>query len=147
MAAGAIAQMDAYLRALTFEIPYKKDVLGYFDFGGIGPVKPFAGTVAPGPGPGGGTQPGPPAPIQPIDFSNFGGVNPADNELKDLLLRYFSEKETNSGSTVLADSSSPIPVQEDTLDEILNTFKESGTTHTQLKGIKSALQELASAME
>ena len=145
--AGGLAQMDAYLRALTFEIPAKKDALGYFDFGGIGPVKPFAGTVSPGPLPGGGTQPGPPAPIQPIDFSGFGGVSPADNELKELLLRYFSEKETNSGSTVLADSSSPIPVQEDTLDEILNTFKESGTTHTQLKGIKSALQELASAME
>ena len=145
---GALSQVDAYLRSIAFEIPAKKDVFFGFDFPGIGPIKPFSGTV-PGPLPGGGTQPGPPAPATTpaIDFSNFGGVSPADNELKELLLRYFSEKETNSGSTVLADSSSPIPVQEDTLDEILNTFKESGTTHTQLKGIKTALQELASAME
>lgn len=123
MVAGALSSVDSYLRTLTFEIPGKKDVLGYLDFGGIGPVKPFAGggvvpntTNIPS-GEGGGSV----LPFTPPETLNN------DDELKQLLIQYFEQQQSKVEANGQTGSGAVMPDTislQDLLDELEKQSEE-----------------------
>jgi len=146
MVGGAIAVIDSYLRTLTFEIPGKKDVLttwlGNADFKGIGPVTPFAGGgVVPNSGPGGGTIPGPPAPLVAPTVTE-GKLEEALN----LILDYMKQNPNAVPGTAMTSGSGPMPVIEQE-GENLRLLKEiaDNTRKTKQNTEKKASSIVSSA--
>ncbi len=146
MVGGAIAVIDSYLRTLTFEIPGKKDVLttwlGNADFKGIGPVTPFAGGgVVPNSGPGGGTIPGPPAPLVAPTVTE-GKLEEALN----LILDYMKQNPNAVPGTEMTSGKGPMPVIEQE-GENLRLLKEiaDNTRKTKQNTEKKASSIVSSA--